>query len=172
MSLIPFSPGTTTSQDKYGNITGVRANQEISAQMWEDLGGIDQITSTPVEPLGAMWAAQAAAPVATPWIASSRPPEIQLLSYSSQVGPAALGICGLLNLVPGLGAWIGTGCKALSVMALAGSITGFYKSFRVRKYAVYFGRRLLGLMGQEAVNEFMRSTKRAVRTKIRVRRSS
>ena len=168
MALIPI--GYRTGPTEYG-VQQYRAGH-MTAQMWEDIGGLDMIMDNPVEPVSTMWERQAAAPPPTPWISKTVPKGIQELSISAQAGPTPLGICGLLNLVPGLGAWIGSGCSAMSVVTLAGTINGYYKSFRKRMFAVYFGRRLLGLMGQEGLDEFMKSTKRDVRTKIRIRRSS
>jgi len=171
--IIPGTPGTTTRRDSEGNVLGSWYNDaQISEQVWEAVADVQVITATPQDPIAQMWEVQAAAPPPVPWISTTAPQQITKLSISTQDSSRSIDMCSLLNLVPGLGAWLGIGCRGMDSTGLANSIVSFFRSFKKRMFAVYFGRRLLGLMAQEGLDDFMKTTKRKVRSQIRIRRSS
>lgn len=167
MSLIPVAYGDTPTEYGIHLWTGGL----LDDQDWSYLDEMAVITATPVDPVSQLWMQQAADPPPSPWIPTSSPTGvIELMSF--QGAPSGPTICSLLRIVPGLGAWIGLGCSVMSMAALAVSVGSFFRSFKKTMFAVYFGRRLLGLMAQEGLDEFMKSTKRDVRSRIRIRRSS
>lgn len=177
VTYLPGTPGTTTARDPEGNVTGTWKNPGITDEMWADLGLLDRIYSVGEEPIAQLWMAKAATPPPTPWIPQIAPPVIAGLSGGVQTTSlrgqrtGVADVCSILAIVPGLGAWLAPGCRIMSGVDLAASVAGFFAMFRKKMFAVYFGRRLLGLMAQEGLDEFMKSTKRDIRSRIRIRRS-
>lgn len=164
------------SRDKYGNITGGRTEDWSSGRITDvvmmDIAEIEAIVNIPVEPVANMWMQLAAAPPPTPWVEATAPAVIEKLSFQTQDPRSRVDVCSLLGIVPGLGAWLGTACRLMDMVGLAEGVAGFFASFRKKMFALYFGRKLLGLMAQEGLDEFMKSTKRDVRDRIRIRRSA
>ncbi len=180
--LIPGTPGTTTRRDPDGNVVATWANPGITEVMWQDILGLESIMATPVEPVSQMWERMAASPPPSPWIPTTSPPvvgslifegrkNLQQTSVSAQAGPSLPGVCDILALVPGLGAFLGVGCQLIQIQFLFNSVVRFFKSFKKVRFAIYLGRQVLTVLGQEALDEFMGGTNRHMRSKLRVRKS-
>lgn len=167
--LVPFAPGTVTRQDQYGNVTGVKAN--IRDADWEAIGVLEEIMALPTDPIANMWEASAAAPPPSPWAAQAAPPVVQKMSFQGQGRERGPTLCDLLGLVPGLGVWAKVSCTFFTGRGLMTSLATFFKSFQKHYFAIYLGRQVLTVVGQEALDEFMGGSSRKMRDKLRIRRS-
>lgn len=176
-TLVPFSPGTTTAQDKYGNVTGVRLTAG-DPEVWQK--PIDEIVADlqsfqyqPMEQLAPMWMAEALRdPIEN--IISPPAPTLLLMSSTGSTSSPALGAsqaCELLKLVPYLGPFLAGSCTATSVVVGGLGIYAWLTKFTGSRYAVYFRGTLLTVLTAGAAQVFMENAKRQVRDQVRLRKA-
>lgn len=167
--------------DRYGVKTSSRTENwstgRITDVVYQDIQEIAMITDTPVEPIAQSWAAQAAITPLKPWAPTFTAPVLELSSYQGQgIGPVEKGstsplLCDLLALVPGLGIWMGPGCLIMSEINIFDSVTRWVHLFKKHRWALYYRGKLMAVITTASVDDFMSSTKRAIRDLIRIRRS-
>lgn len=173
MAFTPFAPGTTTRQDKFGRVTGVKSNVRGSEWTNIEIDILEEIGLSSYQPVDVV------APLLVADVLAN-PPSITMLASIPHSGivttslilpkPKTQSACEIIKYVPYLGPFLAGSCTVSGAVVAGVGIYSWLKGFAAAKYAVYFRGQLLTVLTAGAAEVFMVHAKRRIRDQVRLRK--